>query len=118
MDRQPQDQDEPAQADLIPQLDVETAAERVRQGAVLVDVREPDEFDEVHAEGAVLIPLGDVPERRGEIPPDQDTLLICRSGARSQRAAEYLAGPRPSGGERGGRDAGLGRAGPARRQGR
>jgi len=92
VDRQPQDQDEPAQDALIPQLDVETAAERVRQGAVLVDVREPDEFDEVHAEGAVLIPLGDVPERRGEIPPDQDTLLICRSGARSQRAAEYLAG--------------------------
>ena len=79
------------QAPEIPQLDVEAAAERVRQGALLVDVREPDEFDEIHAEGAVLIPLGDVPERRDELPAQQDTLLICRSGARSQRAAEYLA---------------------------
>jgi rhodanese-related sulfurtransferase len=58
---------------------------------VLIDVREPDEYEEIHAEGAVLIPLGEVPERSGEIPPLQDTLLICRSGARSQRAAEYLA---------------------------
>jgi rhodanese-related sulfurtransferase len=92
VDRHPQDQAAQDPAAPIPQVDVETAAERLRQGAVLVDVREPDEFDEVHAEGALLIPLGDVPERRGEIPPDQDTLLICRSGARSQRAAEYLAG--------------------------
>lgn len=76
----------------VPQVDVDTAAERLRQGALLVDVREPDEFDEVHAEGAVLIPLGDVPGRAGEIPAGRDTLLICRSGARSQRAAEYLAG--------------------------
>ena len=75
----------------IAQVDVEAAAERVRQGALLIDVREPDEYDEIHADGAVLIPLGEVPERSGEIPPQQDTLLICRSGARSQRAAEYLA---------------------------
>jgi rhodanese-related sulfurtransferase len=76
----------------VTEVDVEAAADRVRRGAVLVDVREPDEFDEVHAEGAVLIPLGEVPARTGEIPPEQDTLLICRSGARSMRAAQYLAG--------------------------
>lgn len=67
------------------------AAQRRAGAAALVDVREPDEFEEVRAEGAVLVPLGEVPERLSELPRDRALLLICRSGARSLRAAEYLA---------------------------
>jgi rhodanese-related sulfurtransferase len=76
----------------IPEVDVHTAAQRRADGAALVDVREPDEYEEVRAEGAVLVPLGDVVDRMGELPRDRPLLLICRSGARSLRAAEFLAG--------------------------
>jgi rhodanese-related sulfurtransferase len=75
----------------VPEIDVRTAAERRATGATLVDVREPDEHEEIRAEGVVLVPLGDVPARVGELPRDRPLLLICRSGARSLRAAEFLA---------------------------
>lgn len=61
----------------------------IEQGALLVDVREPDEFAEVHAAGARLVPLGELSERWEEL-PKQPLVLICRSGVRSARAAEFL----------------------------
>ncbi|MFC3835015.1 MULTISPECIES: rhodanese-like domain-containing protein [Deinococcus] len=63
---------------------------RVQAGAVLVDVREQNEYDEVHAEGALLIPLSEFEARHGELPKDRELVMICRSGARSARAGEYL----------------------------
>jgi rhodanese-related sulfurtransferase len=60
--------------------------------AVLVDVREQDEWTAGHAPGARHIPLGEVGVRHGEIPRDCDVYVICRSGARSARAAQALAG--------------------------
>lgn len=78
---------EPTQVE---QVDVRTVAERTAAGAPLVDVREPDEFEEVHAQGAVLIPLGEVPARLDEVPRGVPVYVICRSGARSQRVAELL----------------------------
>jgi rhodanese-related sulfurtransferase len=72
------------------EVDVHTAAERAAAGAPLVDVRQPDEFEEVRAAGAVLVPLGEVPERLAELPRDRTVYVICRSGARSMRAAEFL----------------------------
>jgi rhodanese-related sulfurtransferase len=59
---------------------------------VIVDVRMPDEYEEAHVPGALLVPLPELPERHGEI-PDADTLyVICRSGARSLKACELLVG--------------------------
>lgn len=58
--------------------------------AQLIDVREPDEFAEVRAKGAVNIPLSVFVARADEIDPDQDIYLICRSGGRSAQAGEYL----------------------------
>ncbi|GGR82722.1 hypothetical protein GCM10008960_07190 [Deinococcus sedimenti] len=63
---------------------------RVQQGALLVDVREQNEFDEVHAEGAQLIPLSEFEARYAELPKDRELVMICRSGARSARAGEFL----------------------------
>lgn len=63
---------------------------RVQAGALLVDVREPNEFEEVHAEGATLIPLSEFEARCSELPRDRELVMICRSGARSARAGEYL----------------------------
>jgi glyoxylase-like metal-dependent hydrolase (beta-lactamase superfamily II)/rhodanese-related sulfurtransferase len=58
----------------------------------LIDVREPQEFNDAlgHAPGAVLIPLGQLPQRFQEIPKDKPVAVICRSGARSARATLFL----------------------------
>ncbi|HNV12052.1 MAG TPA: rhodanese-like domain-containing protein [Propionibacteriaceae bacterium] len=61
--------------------------------AVLLDVREPNEYAAGHAPGAVSVPMGELRARILDIPPrGEDALLVvCRSGARSQKVAEYLA---------------------------
>ena len=76
----------------VPEIDVEALAAAHAEGAVIIDVREPDEYREVHAVGARLIPLGEVPERVAEVPDDEPVYVICRSGARSARAVEWLIG--------------------------
>ena len=65
-------------------------AERRAGGALLIDVRQPDEWEEFRAPGAVLIPLGEVPERVEEIPSVETVYVICRSGSRSAKAVEFL----------------------------
>ena len=45
---------------------------------------------EVHAEGAQLIPLSEFETRYAELPKDRELVMICRSGARSARAGEFL----------------------------
>ena len=63
------------------------------EGSAVVDVREPDEWQAGHVADALHIPLGELPARLESELPDRDApiLLHCRSGARSARAAEYLA---------------------------
>ncbi|TVQ97855.1 MAG: rhodanese-like domain-containing protein [Deltaproteobacteria bacterium] len=74
------------------EIDVHSA-ERTLESFHLVDVREHDEFvgELGHIEGAALIPVGTVPARADEFPDDRPVLMICRSGARSARACEFLA---------------------------
>jgi adenylyltransferase/sulfurtransferase len=55
----------------------------------ILDVREPLEYEEYNIDGT-LIPLGMLPERLGEIPMDKDIVVVCQSGIRSMRAAEYI----------------------------
>ena len=57
---------------------------------LLVDVREQVEFDEVRAEGAVLVPLSQFLARHRELPTDRPLLMICKSGGRSAQAAAFL----------------------------
>jgi glyoxylase-like metal-dependent hydrolase (beta-lactamase superfamily II)/rhodanese-related sulfurtransferase len=57
----------------------------------LLDVREPDEFSDWRIDGAVNIPLGQVVDRRNELPTDQRIVVMCAKGARATRAAEALA---------------------------
>ena len=68
----------------------EVSVKEVPAGAQLIDVREPDEYAAVRAEGAVNIPLSEFVARTDEIDPDQDIYLICKSGGRSAQAGEYL----------------------------
>ncbi|MEE2522030.1 rhodanese-like domain-containing protein [Pseudarthrobacter sp. J75] len=60
--------------------------------AALLDVREDYEWVAGHAEGALHIPLDQLPGRLSELDPDQDLYVICRTGGRSFRAAQWLAG--------------------------
>ncbi|KEF35318.1 MULTISPECIES: rhodanese-like domain-containing protein [Deinococcus] len=74
----------------VPDISPAEGLERVQQGALLVDVREPNEYAELHAAGARLLPLSELEDRFSELPHDRPLVLICRSGARSARAGEYL----------------------------
>ncbi len=56
----------------------------------LVDVRRPEEYEEGHVAGAVLIPLHELPDRIAELPPSP-LYVICRSGSRSATAVDFLA---------------------------
>jgi glyoxylase-like metal-dependent hydrolase (beta-lactamase superfamily II)/rhodanese-related sulfurtransferase len=69
----------------------EARAERA-DGIQILDVREPDEFTGPlgHIRGAVLIPLGDLAERAGELAKDRPIVAVCRAGSRSAQATNML----------------------------
>ena len=71
---------------VVAELDDDLLAE-----AFVLDVREPDEWDRGHIEGATHIPLGELQERVGEVPLDQKVLCVCAVGGRSSMATQFLA---------------------------
>src|SRR5580698_9999307 len=75
----------------VPQLSVKELKQRMDAGEdiFLLDVREPYEY-QIAQIGGTLIPQNDVPNRLAEIPRDREIVVQCRSGARSQRIAEFL----------------------------
>lgn len=64
----------------------------VEGGAVLLDVREDDEWEAGHAPDAVHLAMGLVPDRIDEIPDDRTIVCVCRVGGRSGTVAGALAG--------------------------
>jgi len=69
----------------------ETAHAWVKDGALLVDVRSPDEFASGHLEGAKNIPVGEIEARSGELgPKDAKYVVYCHSGFRASRAVGIL----------------------------
>lgn len=75
---------------LIAEVSVEQLESLLGNGVQLFDVRMPDEFEEAHVPAAQLIPLPSLPERLGEFPDDATVYVICKSGARSLKACEFL----------------------------
>src|SRR5579859_4007083 len=73
-----------------PQVSARAASALLDAGAVLLDVREPGEWGEGHAAGAVLIPMGDVQARRYELSGDKRIVVVCRSGGRSAAITRAL----------------------------
>lgn len=73
------------------EVDIETLAKALDEGAVLVDVRTPEEYVEAHVPGARLVPLDQLGTRLHEIPKDQRVYVICAIGGRSYSAAEALS---------------------------
>jgi rhodanese-related sulfurtransferase len=58
--------------------------------AALLDVREQDEWDAGHAEGALHIPMGQLMARIDELPADDRLYVVCRVGGRSAQVVQYL----------------------------
>lgn len=70
------------------ELEPDQVAALAREGAQLVDVREPDEHLAGHIEGSVLIELNRLPSETEAIDPDRPVVFYCRSGARSGLATQ------------------------------
>jgi adenylyltransferase/sulfurtransferase len=75
----------------VPQLTVQQLKQRIDAGeqVYLLDVREPFEYQIANL-GGKLIPLNDVPQRLAEVDRDREVVVHCKSGGRSQAAAEFL----------------------------
>jgi rhodanese-related sulfurtransferase len=74
----------------IPEVDADEARARADSGAVILDVREAEEWQAGHVDGALWIPMGEVTARQEELPRDQALVVICRSGARSGKVVQAL----------------------------
>lgn len=77
----------------IQDLSVQEAYDAMRESddAIFIDVREQQEWDQIHAVGTDLIPLSVFEQRAtDELPKDGEIYIICNSGNRSRTAAEYL----------------------------
>ncbi|RAL22273.1 rhodanese-like domain-containing protein [Lujinxingia litoralis] len=72
-------------------IDPQEARQLVEEGALLLDVRTPAEFNERHIPGALNIPLQELQARQGELPEQARPIVVyCRSGNRSSQARNYL----------------------------
>jgi rhodanese-related sulfurtransferase len=77
----------------VPTVDASEAARLVREdpsGPILLDVRETNEFLQVRAPGAVLVPTSIFMNRVEDLPSDRPILVICHTGARSAAVTAYL----------------------------
>lgn len=76
----------------LPEIDVHALADRIEKSEpfVLLDVREPSEYEIAKLPGATLIPLGELPDRIGELDPAAETIIHCKAGGRSARALQLL----------------------------
>jgi rhodanese-related sulfurtransferase len=74
----------------VPQVDPEACRALFADGALLLDVREPDEWSAGHAPDAVFVPMKEVQARQSELPKDRRIVTICRSGGRSAAVTEAL----------------------------
>lgn len=75
---------------LIPSTDIHGVPASIPSDLVVLDVREIDEWESGHIDGAIHIPLGDLPSRVGELDSAARTLVVCHVGGRSARATAWL----------------------------
>lgn len=73
----------------VPAVTVTELPEPLPEEVAVVDVREPDEWAHGHIEGAVHVPLMQLPDRIDELPEGR-LLVVCKVGGRSMRAVDYL----------------------------
>jgi rhodanese-related sulfurtransferase len=73
-----------------PEIPVEEAVTKRDAGALILDVRQPEEWNEFHVPDSTLIPLGELASRLNELPQDQEIVIVCRSGNRSAQGRDIL----------------------------
>ncbi|WP_245777489.1 rhodanese-like domain-containing protein [Lentzea xinjiangensis] len=74
----------------VPSVEIAEVPAVLPEGAVLLDVREQDEWDAGHAPGALHIPMSEIAARLEEVPNDVQLYVVCRAGGRSARVTQYL----------------------------
>ncbi len=72
------------------EVDLDTFAAARASGATVLDVRNPDEYEDKHVPGAMLIPLPELASRMGDVPAGDPLYVICAAGGRSLTAAHAL----------------------------
>lgn len=77
---------------LVKEICPTTTQEWVKNGALLVDVREKDEVAQLAYDvpNIINIPLSEFEERYNEVPKDKEVVMVCKGGGRSLRAAGFL----------------------------
>lgn len=60
------------------------------RSAIVIDVREPEEYEEAHIGGLPLIPMGDIIDWPEKLDPQREYVFVCRSGRRSLEVAKYF----------------------------
>ena len=75
---------------LAPEINTQTAKQMFDDGAFMLDVRTPEEWNQYHVDGATLIPLDELEARVDEVPRDREIIVICNSGNRSQVGRDIL----------------------------
>ncbi|MBK6391097.1 MAG: rhodanese-like domain-containing protein [Saprospiraceae bacterium] len=75
---------------LFPKKEVIDLKSIIAQGAMLVDVRNPDEYKSGHVKGSVNIPLDQISQRLDRFKNKNTIVVFCRSGARSKMAQSIL----------------------------
>lgn len=78
--------------DLSAFVGVDEAYQMYQDGAYVLDVRTPEEWDEYHVPNTTTIPLDELAARVNELPKDQPIVVVCRSGNRSQTGRDILRG--------------------------
>jgi rhodanese-related sulfurtransferase len=74
----------------LPAVDPRSAADKLSDGALALDVREYDEWEAGRIAGALHIPIAELALRQAEIPADRALIVVCRSGSRSAAVTEAL----------------------------
>src|ERR1700712_3543778 len=74
----------------VPTIEVAQVPDPIPEGVTVLDVREPLEWHHGHIEGALHVPLTQVPDRVDELPADQQLLVVCKVGGRSSQATAFL----------------------------
>jgi rhodanese-related sulfurtransferase len=73
----------------VPTVAIGGVPDPLPEGVAVLDVREPVEWSYGHIDGAVHVPLMELPQRLEEV-GDQQTLVVCKVGSRSAQAVGYL----------------------------
>lgn len=71
-------------------VSVNEAYQMVQDGALVLDVRTVEEWNEFHVTNSMFIPLDQLPARLNEVPRDRQIVVVCRSGNRSQQGRDIL----------------------------